>query len=58
MDCLHKTEVTELLKTTLGGGTPNQDKAEETDKSQETKDRDNAFVLVQGLLTNEVSFLP
>ncbi|KAF4760106.1 hypothetical protein HAV15_007399 [Penicillium sp. str.  len=58
VDCLHKTEVTELLKTTLGGGTPNQNKAEETDKSQETKDRDNAFVLVQGLLTNESGALP
>ncbi|CAG8905767.1 unnamed protein product [Penicillium nalgiovense] len=58
VDCLHKTEVTELLKTTLGGGTSKQDKAEETDKSQEIKDRDNAFVLVQGLLTNESGALP
>ncbi|KAJ5824376.1 hypothetical protein N7447_006716 [Penicillium robsamsonii] len=58
VDCLHKTEVTELLKTTLGEGIPNQDNAEETDKSQETKDRDNAFVLVQKLLTNESGALP
>lgn len=60
LDCLHKTEVTELLKTTLGAGTlnHNEPETEKTDKSQEAKDRDNAFVLVQGLLTNEVSHLP
>ncbi|OQE38976.1 hypothetical protein PENCOP_c007G02713 [Penicillium coprophilum] len=58
VDCLHKTEVIELLKTTLGNATHNQDNAEEVDKSQETKDRDNAFVLVQGLLTNESGALP
>lgn len=54
--CLHKTEVTEQLKTTLATSTPNQDQTE-TGNPQETKDRDNAFVLVQGLLTN-VSLLP
>ncbi|KAJ5170622.1 uncharacterized protein N7500_003405 [Penicillium coprophilum] len=58
VDCLHKTEVIELLKTTLGNATHDQDNAEEADKSQETKDRDNAFVLVQGLLTNESGALP
>jgi len=60
VDCLHKSEVTELLKMILGAGTSDQDQADEkseTDKSQETKDRDNAFVLVQGLLKNEVSSL-
>jgi hypothetical protein len=59
VDCLHQNEVTELLKTTLSAGTLDQHQAEktETDKSQETKDRDNAFVLVQGLLKNEVSVL-
>ncbi|KXG53895.1 Armadillo-like helical [Penicillium griseofulvum] len=58
VDCLHKTEVTELLKTTLAGAVPNEDKAEEKDELKETKDRDNAFVLVQGLLTNESGALP
>jgi hypothetical protein len=60
VDCFYQSEVTELLKTTLGAGTLDQVQAEEkseTDKSQETKDRDNAFVLVQGLLKNEVSIL-
>jgi hypothetical protein len=58
VDCLHKTEVTELLKTTLGAETSGQDGAEEeTDKSQENKDRDNAFILVKELLKNEVSLV-
>lgn len=62
VECLHKTEVTELLKTALGSEASDQVQAEEKeekqeiDKSQETKDRENAFVLVQGLLKNEVSF--
>jgi hypothetical protein len=59
VDCLHKTEVTELLKTTLGAETSGQDGAEEEiDKSQENKDRDNAFILVKELLKNEVSLVP
>lgn len=60
VDCLHNSEVTELLKTTLGADTVDPDRTKEkseTDKSQETKDRDNAFVLVQGLLKNDVSIL-
>jgi hypothetical protein len=60
VDCLHNSEVTELLKTTLGADTVDPDQTKEkseTDKSQETKDRDNAFVLVQGLLKNDVSIL-
>jgi hypothetical protein len=58
VNCLHQTEVTELLKTTLGAEASDQDETEEkaeTDQSQEAKDRDNAFVLVQGLLKNGVS---
>jgi hypothetical protein len=59
VDCLHKTEVTELLKTTLGAETSGQDGAEEEpDKFQENKDRDNAFILVKELLKNEVSWCP
>jgi adenosyl cobinamide kinase/adenosyl cobinamide phosphate guanylyltransferase len=57
VDCLHKTEVTELLKTTLGAEASTQEEAkEENDKSQENKDRDNAFILVKELLKNDVSF--
>ncbi|CAG8220368.1 unnamed protein product [Penicillium salamii] len=64
VECLHKTEVTELLKTALGSEASDQVQAEEKeekqeiDKSQETKDRENAFVLVQGLLKNESGALP
>ncbi|KAJ6052077.1 hypothetical protein N7460_002611 [Penicillium canescens] len=59
VDCLHKTEVTELLKTTLGAKTSRQDGTEEeTDKSQESKDRDNAYILVKELLQNEAGALP
>ncbi|KAJ5770807.1 uncharacterized protein N7511_002858 [Penicillium nucicola] len=59
VDCLHKTEVTELLKTTLGVESPGQDGSkEEADKSQENKDRDNAFILVKELLKNEAGALP
>ena len=61
VDCLQKTEITELLKTTLSAGDSDQvqtgeEETKESDKSQEAKDRENAFVLVQGLLKNEVSF--
>lgn len=58
VDCLHTTDITELLKTIFGAETSDQDRAEENteaDKSQVTKDRDNAFVLVQGILKNGVS---
>ncbi|CAG7946421.1 unnamed protein product [Penicillium salamii] len=64
VECLHKTEVTELLKTALGGEASDQvqveekEEKQEIDKSQETKDRENAFVLVQGLLKNESGALP
>ncbi|KAJ5143057.1 uncharacterized protein N7515_001844 [Penicillium bovifimosum] len=58
MECLHKTEVLELLKSTLSGATSDPGQAEETEKAQETKDRDNVIVLVQGLLTNESGVLP
>ncbi|OQD80476.1 hypothetical protein PENANT_c035G00627 [Penicillium antarcticum] len=58
VDCLHKTEVTELLKTTLGAEPSSQETTEETDKSQENKDRDNAFILVKELLKNEAGTLP
>lgn len=62
VECLQKTEIPELLKTTLSAGgsdqvqTEDEGTKEESDRSQETKDRENAFVLVQGLLKNEVSF--
>ncbi|KAJ5341583.1 hypothetical protein N7541_010707 [Penicillium brevicompactum] len=63
VDCLQKTEITELLKTTLSAGDSDQvqteeEETKESDKSQEAKDRENAFVLVQGLLKNEAGTLP
>ncbi|KAJ5788061.1 hypothetical protein N7457_003051 [Penicillium paradoxum] len=59
VDCLHKTEVTELLKVALYAETNSSNrKQEESNQSQETKDRDNVFVLVQGLLTNDSGTLP
>lgn len=51
-DCLQNEEVIELLQKTVAS----TGDAEETDKSQVAKDRDNIFVLVQELLKNEVSF--
>ncbi|CAG8024779.1 unnamed protein product [Penicillium olsonii] len=64
VECLHKTEVTELLKAALSAEASDQVQVEETGeqkeihKSQVAKDRENAFVLVQGLLKNESGALP
>jgi hypothetical protein len=55
VDCLQKEEMMELLKATLKADTSGKREAEEASSSQIFKDRDNAFVLVQELLKNEVS---
>jgi adenosyl cobinamide kinase/adenosyl cobinamide phosphate guanylyltransferase len=55
VDCLQNEEMMELLKATLKADTSSQREAEEASSSQIFKDRDNAFVLVQELLKNEVS---
>lgn len=57
VDCLQQEEVMELLKATLSADPSSEKESEGTNSSQVSKDRDNAFVLVQELLKNEVSFL-
>lgn len=57
VDCLQQEEVMELLKATLSADPSSEKESEETNSSQVSKDRDNAFVLVQELLKNEVSFM-
>ena len=52
-DCLRDEGVMELLKKTVAS---DEDNAEEKEKAQLAKDRDNVFVLVQELLTNEVRY--
>ncbi|KAJ5300585.1 Ran exchange factor Prp20/Pim1 [Penicillium atrosanguineum] len=57
-DCLQKEEVMELLKATLSADPSSKKESEEPNSSQISKDRDNAFVLVQELLKNESGALP
>ncbi|KAJ5681554.1 uncharacterized protein N7477_001494, partial [Penicillium maclennaniae] len=57
-DCLQKDEVMELLKATLSTDPSREKESEETNRDQISKDRDNAFVLVQELLKNESGALP
>jgi hypothetical protein len=54
-DCLQNEEVMELLKATLTINSSGDGEPEKTNNSQVSKNRDNAFVLVQELLKNEVS---
>jgi hypothetical protein len=57
VDCLHNEEVAALLKKTLRGEESVADASDESGQpnpTQVSKDRDNAFVLVQELLKNEV----
>lgn len=56
-NCLQKEEVMELLKATLSADPSREKETEGANTSQVSKDRDNAFVLVQELLKNEVSFM-
>jgi len=56
VDCLQNKEVMEFLRTTLSADPASEGESEGTNSSQISKDRDNAFVLVQELLKNEVSF--
>lgn len=60
VDCLHNEEVAALLKKTLRGEESVVDASSESSQpnvTQVSKDRDNAFVLVQELLKNEVRYL-
>ncbi|KAJ5096233.1 hypothetical protein NUU61_005589 [Penicillium alfredii] len=57
VDCLHNAEVSELLKMALSADSSSEGE-KDANKSQKTKDRDNAFVLVQELLKNEAGVLP
>lgn len=57
VNCLHNEEVAMLLKKTLNGEVSASDASNESSEpnvTQLAKDRDNAFVLVQELLKNEV----
>lgn len=56
VDCLGNEDVMEILKATMAGEPPSSDEGGETNVSQVQKDRDNAYVLLQALLKNEVSF--
>ncbi|KAJ5389348.1 uncharacterized protein N7496_000416 [Penicillium cataractarum] len=61
IDCLHNEEVAMLLKKTLSGEASTSDASDDSSEpnvTQVTKDRDNAFVLVQELLKNEAGALP
>lgn len=60
VDCLHNEEVAMLLKKTLSGESSASDVSNDSNEpntTQVAKDGDNAFVLVQELLKNEVRHL-